>query len=55
MATVMGAVLAARIGDKSARFDMPISTPRGIALHTFWRTGVRAAILRGRFNDWLGL
>jgi glycine/D-amino acid oxidase-like deaminating enzyme len=55
MATALGALLAARIADRSARFDMPISAPRGIPLHTLWRTGVRAAILRGRFKDWLGL
>lgn len=55
MATVMGALLAARISDLSARFDMPITALRGIPLHAFWRTGVRAAILRGRFSDWLGL
>jgi glycine/D-amino acid oxidase-like deaminating enzyme len=55
MATVMGALLAARIAEPSGRFDMPISPLRRIPLHTFWRTGVRAAIIRGRFNDWLGI
>ncbi len=54
MATVMGAQLAGRIADRSARFDMPVSAPRNIPLHGLWRSGVRAAILRGRFNDWLG-
>jgi len=54
MATVMGAALAARIADRSVRFDMPISALRGIPLHAFWRTGVRAAIMRGRLSDWLG-
>jgi glycine/D-amino acid oxidase-like deaminating enzyme len=55
MATLMGALLAARIADTAARFDMPISALRRIPLHVFWRTGVRAAIIRGRFNDWLGI
>jgi glycine/D-amino acid oxidase-like deaminating enzyme len=54
MATVMGALLAARIAGISARFDMPISPLHRIPLHAFWRTGVRAAIIRGRFSDWLG-
>jgi glycine/D-amino acid oxidase-like deaminating enzyme len=55
MATVMGALLAARIAGTSARFDMPISELHPIPLHLFWRTGVRTAIVRGRFNDWLGI
>jgi len=55
MAALMGALLAARIVDTSARFDMPISSLRRIPLHAFWRTGVRAAIIRGRCNDWLGI
>jgi glycine/D-amino acid oxidase-like deaminating enzyme len=55
MATVMGALLAARIANPAARFDMPISPLHGIPLHAFWRTGVRAAIIRGRFTDWLGI
>jgi glycine/D-amino acid oxidase-like deaminating enzyme len=54
MATVMGALLAARMSDETARFDMPVSPMRGIPLHAFWRTGVRAAILRGRLSDRLG-
>jgi glycine/D-amino acid oxidase-like deaminating enzyme len=55
MSTVMGASLAARIADTRARFDMPITDMHGIPFHAFWRTGVRAAILRGRLVDWLGL
>jgi glycine/D-amino acid oxidase-like deaminating enzyme len=55
MATVMGALLAARIANPGARFDMPITAMRGIPFHAFWRTGVRAAIARGRLTDWLGL
>jgi len=54
MATVMGALLAARIASPSAPFDMPITAMRGIPFHAFWRTGVRAAIARGRLIDWLG-
>ncbi len=55
MATVMGALLAARIASPAAPFDMPITAMRGIPFHAFWRTGVRAAIARGRLSDWLGL
>jgi hypothetical protein len=55
MATVMGALLAARIARPAAAFDMPITAMRAIPFHAFWRTGVRAAIARGRLSDWLGL
>lgn len=55
MATVMGALLAARIARPAAAFDMPITAMRAIPLHAFWRTGVRGAIARGRLSDWLGL
>lgn len=55
MATVMGALLAARIASPGAPFDMPITAMRGIPFHAFWRTGVRAAIARGRLIDRLGL
>jgi len=54
MSTVMGALLAARAANPDARFDMPITDMKSIAFHAFWRTGVRAAILRGRLVDWLG-
>lgn len=55
MASAMGAQLAARIANRDARFDMPITDIRGIPLHAFWRSGVRAAIARGRLVDWLGM
>jgi glycine/D-amino acid oxidase-like deaminating enzyme len=55
MSTAMGAALAARIANPGARFDMPITDIRGIPFHAFWRTGVRAAIARGRLVDWLRL
>ncbi len=55
MSTIMGAALAARIGKDCARFDMPVTGMHGIPFHSFWRTGVRAAIARGRLVDWLGL
>jgi glycine/D-amino acid oxidase-like deaminating enzyme len=54
MSTVMGALLAARAANQQSRFDMPITDLQSIAFHAFWRTGVRAAILRGRMADWLG-
>jgi hypothetical protein len=34
---------------------MPISDPKTIRLHTFWPLAVRAAILRGRIFDGLGI
>jgi glycine/D-amino acid oxidase-like deaminating enzyme len=55
MATAMGAALAARIANPHARFDMPVTDIHPIAFHSFWRTGVRAAIVRGRLVDWLRL
>jgi glycine/D-amino acid oxidase-like deaminating enzyme len=55
MSTVMGALLAARLANPHGRFDMPITDMQSIAFHAFWRTGVRAAILRGRLLDWLGI
>ena len=54
MSTVMGACLAARIAEPDATFDMPVTGIRGIPLHRFWRTGVRAAIARGRLVDYFG-
>jgi glycine/D-amino acid oxidase-like deaminating enzyme len=54
MSTVMGAALAARIANPGARFDMPVTDIHGIPFHPFWRTGVRAAIVRGRLCDFLG-
>jgi len=55
MSTVMGALLAARMANPDAGFDMPVTKMRGIPFHPFWRTGVRAAIVRGRLIDWLGV
>jgi glycine/D-amino acid oxidase-like deaminating enzyme len=55
MSTAMGAMLAARIAKPQTRFNMPITDIRGIPFHAFWRTGVRAAIARGRLFDWLGI
>ena len=55
MSSAMGAMLAARIANPQAGFDMPITDIRGVPLHSFWRSGVRAAIARGRLADWLGL
>jgi glycine/D-amino acid oxidase-like deaminating enzyme len=55
MASAMGAQLAAHIANRGARFDMPNTDIRGIPLHAFWRSGVRAAIARGRLVDWLGM
>ncbi len=55
MATTMGAQLAQRILDPGASFPMPITTIEPIGLHSWWPLAVRAAILRGRIADRLGL
>jgi len=55
MATTMGAVLATRILDPKAQIDMPVTGIQQIPLHTLWPLAVRAAILRGRLSDALGL
>jgi glycine/D-amino acid oxidase-like deaminating enzyme len=55
MASVMGALLAKRILSPALEFDMPISDPKIIRLHACWPLAVRAAILRGRLFDSLGL
>jgi glycine/D-amino acid oxidase-like deaminating enzyme len=55
MASVMGALLAQRLLQPGGEFDMPISAVRPIRLHALWPLGVRAAILRGRLLDRLGI
>jgi glycine/D-amino acid oxidase-like deaminating enzyme len=55
MSSVMGALLAQRLLHPADDFDMPISAARPIALHALWPLGVRAAILRGRLLDRLGV
>jgi len=51
----MGAQLADRLIDPSARFDMPITRLRTIPLHALWPLAVRATIARGRLGDYLGI
>jgi hypothetical protein len=51
----MGARLARRILEPEADFDMPITALKPIRLHAAWPLAVRAAIVRGRAMDWLGL
>jgi glycine/D-amino acid oxidase-like deaminating enzyme len=55
MGTAMGAMLAERIVNGAAAFDMPITDAKSIRLHGFWRLGVQAAILRARLSDFLGI
>jgi glycine/D-amino acid oxidase-like deaminating enzyme len=55
LSTAMGAQLANRISDRSARFDMPITNMREIRLHALWPLAVRAAIVHGRLRDFLGI
>lgn len=55
LSTAMGAQLANRIIDRSARFDMPITNMRTIRFHALWPLAVRAAIAHGRLSDFLGI
>jgi glycine/D-amino acid oxidase-like deaminating enzyme len=55
LGTAMGAQLANRIIDAAARFDMPITPVKTIALHALWPLAVHAAIARGRLSDLLGM
>jgi glycine/D-amino acid oxidase-like deaminating enzyme len=55
MATSMGELVAKRILDPAAECNMPITDLKPIALHALWPLAVRAAILRGRISDFLGL
>jgi glycine/D-amino acid oxidase-like deaminating enzyme len=54
MASRLGAQLAQRILDPRSSFDMPITPIKTIGLHSLWPVAVRAAIVRGRFMDFLG-
>ncbi len=55
MATAMGARLARRISHPLEPFDMPVTPMRSIPLHALWPVAVKAAILRGRVSDFLGI
>jgi glycine/D-amino acid oxidase-like deaminating enzyme len=55
MASTMGAQLARRIVDPRGDFSMPLTPVKTIGLHGLWPLAVRAAILRGRIIDRLGL
>ncbi len=55
MATAMGAQLARRIAHPLAPFDMPVTGMKRIPLHSLWPLAVKAAILRGRVSDFLGI
>ncbi len=55
LATVLGAELAKRLLHPGADMDMPVTTIKTIALHRLWPVAVRAAILRGRLLDYLGM
>jgi glycine/D-amino acid oxidase-like deaminating enzyme len=54
MATTMGALIAQRLIDPSADFDMPITPLKPIPLHAGWPLAVRAAIVSGRLKDYFG-
>ena len=53
MATAMGRQLASLLG--GGAFDMPFTPLQPIRFHRFWPVGVKAAVLKGRLLDRLGL
>lgn len=56
MSTAMGPQLAHRLlHGPDARFDMPTTGIRPIALHGLWRPAAQARMAYGRLRDWLGL
>lgn len=55
LATAMGSQLAIRLIDPSVEIDMPMTGIKTIAMHSLWPLAVRAAIARGRVQDFLGL
>jgi glycine/D-amino acid oxidase-like deaminating enzyme len=55
LSTSMGGQIANRIMDRTAQFDMPITSIKTIAFHRLWPLAVRAEIARGRLCDMLGL
>jgi glycine/D-amino acid oxidase-like deaminating enzyme len=55
LSTALGAHLARRIASPTAAFDMPITNIKTLRFHALWPLGVRAAILRGRLTDYLGI
>ncbi len=55
LSTTLGAHLARRMANPGAPFDMPITNIKTLRLHALWPLGVRAAILRGRLTDFLGI
>jgi glycine/D-amino acid oxidase-like deaminating enzyme len=53
LATAMGRELARHVmGEPSV---LPVSAPRPMRLHRFWKAGVAAAVIKGRVLDRLGL
>ncbi|TWT00276.1 FAD-binding oxidoreductase [Reyranella sp. CPCC 100927] len=56
LASSMGRQLARRlIGGDSATIDLPITTPKTIALHALWPVAVKSVVVWGRLRDRLGL
>ena len=55
MASTMGAQIARRIVDPRGESPLPVTAVKSIGFHGLWPLAVRAAILRGRITDRLGL
>ena len=53
MATAMGRQLTSLLG--GGPFDMPFTPLQPMRMHRFWQVGVRAAVLKGRVLDQLGM
>jgi len=55
LGTALGAELAKRALNPDAAIDLPITSMKTIGLHACWPLAVKAAILRGRLTDALGI
>ena len=55
LGTCLGRQIARRLLEPGAAVDMPLSSVKPIALHSWWPVAVRGAIVRGRIADFLGL
>lgn len=54
MATLMGKQLAAAMTSGTDAVMLPLTVPKAIAFHRFWKLGVGARILYGRLRDRIG-
>ena len=55
LASALGAAIARRLIAPGEPFEMPLTRMQPIALHALWPVAVKAAILRGRMADFVGV